>query len=63
MSKVGSHDPFGHLKHKLSPKEGMGVKLTVDSRPLKVGNRFDFLACRWCATYYWKISMRAKILL
>jgi hypothetical protein len=29
MSKVGSHDPFGHLKHKLWPKEGLGVKLTI----------------------------------
>jgi hypothetical protein len=29
MSKVGSHDPFGHLKHKLWPKEGLGVKLVV----------------------------------
>jgi hypothetical protein len=25
-----------------------------DSRPLKVGNRLDFLACRWCATNCWK---------
>ncbi len=25
-----------------------------DSRPLKVGNRSDFLACRQCATYDWK---------
>ncbi len=22
MSKMGSNDPFGHLKHKLWPKEG-----------------------------------------
>jgi hypothetical protein len=29
MSKMGLHDPFGHLKHKLWPKEGLGVKLTV----------------------------------
>jgi hypothetical protein len=29
MSKVGSHDPFGHLKHKLWPKEGPIVKLAV----------------------------------
>jgi hypothetical protein len=28
MSKMGSHDPFGHLKHKLWPKERSGVKLT-----------------------------------
>jgi len=23
------HDPFGHLKHKLWPKEGLGVKLAI----------------------------------
>jgi hypothetical protein len=44
MSKMGLHDPFGHLKHKLWPKEGS----------LKIRNRLDFLACRWCATYHWK---------
>ncbi len=49
MSKMGLHDPFGHLKHKLWPKEGLGVKLTncqFDSQPLKVGNHPDFLAYR-----------------
>jgi hypothetical protein len=29
MSKMGSHDPFGHLKHKLWPKEGSRVKLAI----------------------------------
>jgi hypothetical protein len=29
MSKMGSHDPFGHLQHKLWPKERLGVKLAV----------------------------------
>jgi hypothetical protein len=29
MSKMGSHDPFGHLQHKLRPKERPGVKLAV----------------------------------
>jgi hypothetical protein len=29
MSEMGSHDPFGHFKHKLCPKEGLGVKLTI----------------------------------
>jgi hypothetical protein len=29
ISKVGSHDPFGHLKHKLWPKERSGVKLAI----------------------------------
>jgi len=27
MFKMGSHDPFGDLKHKLWPKDGLGVKL------------------------------------
>jgi hypothetical protein len=26
---MGSHDPFGHLKHKLWPKEGSRIKLAV----------------------------------
>jgi hypothetical protein len=26
---MGSHDPFGHLKHKLWPKEGSIVKLSI----------------------------------
>jgi hypothetical protein len=26
---MGSHDPFGHLKHKLWPKEGSEVKLAI----------------------------------
>jgi hypothetical protein len=29
MSEVSLHDPFEHLKHKLWPKEGSGVKLAV----------------------------------
>jgi hypothetical protein len=29
MSKMGSHDPFEHLKHKLWPKEGPGVELAI----------------------------------
>ncbi len=29
MSKMGSHHPFGHLKHKLWPKEGPWIKLAV----------------------------------
>ncbi len=28
--------------------------MQFDSRPLKVGNRLDFLACRSHATYFWK---------
>jgi len=29
MSKMGSHNPFGHLKHKLGPKEELQIKLTI----------------------------------
>jgi hypothetical protein len=29
MSKMGLHDPFGYLKHKLWPKEGMRIKLAI----------------------------------
>jgi hypothetical protein len=29
MSEMGSHDPFGHLKHKLWPKEGPRVELAI----------------------------------
>jgi hypothetical protein len=29
MFEMGVHDPFGHLKHKLWPKEGLGVKLAI----------------------------------
>jgi len=48
---MGSHHPFGHLKHKLWPKERSRI---FDSKPLKVGNRPDFLTCMWCVTYHWK---------
>jgi hypothetical protein len=29
MFKMGSHDPFAHLKHKLWPKEGLGIKSPI----------------------------------
>jgi hypothetical protein len=54
ISELGLHDPFRQLKHKLWPNEGPEVKLAIDSWPLKVGNCPDFLAWRWCTTYYWK---------
>jgi hypothetical protein len=50
---MGSHRPFGHLKHKLWSKERSRVN-QFDSRPLKVKNWPDFLVCRRCATYCWK---------
>jgi hypothetical protein len=44
---MGSHDPFDQMK-------GWESKWQFNSQPLKVGNRPDFLACRWRATYCWK---------
>ncbi len=29
MFKMGSHDPFEYLKHKLWPKERSGVKMPI----------------------------------
>jgi hypothetical protein len=29
MFEMGSHDPFGHLKHKLWPNENMEIKLVI----------------------------------
>jgi hypothetical protein len=45
MSKMGLHDPFMHLKHKL---------WQFDSRLVKVRNRPDFFVCRCHVTYRWK---------
>jgi hypothetical protein len=53
MSKMFFHDPFRYLKHKLLPKKGWESNYQFESRPLKVSNRFDLIACRWCATYRW----------
>jgi hypothetical protein len=35
MSKMGLHDPFGYLKHKLWPKERSGVKFAVLDSTIK----------------------------
>jgi hypothetical protein len=54
MSKMGLHGPFGHLQHTLWQKKGSGIKLVVDSLPLKFGNRPHSSACRWSAIHHWK---------
>ncbi len=54
LYKLGSHIPFEYLKHKLWPKEGQESNCQFDSQPLKVRNRPDWLACRWCDIYHWK---------
>jgi hypothetical protein len=42
---MGSHDPFGHLKHKLWPKEGSGVELAIWILTIKSweSTRFPFV--------------------
>jgi hypothetical protein len=46
---MGSHDP-------LWSKKGQESNHQFDSRPLKVRNRPNFLACRWRATYQWNFQ-------
>jgi hypothetical protein len=29
MSKIGSDDPFEYIQHKLCPKEGSGIKVSI----------------------------------
>jgi hypothetical protein len=36
-------------------KKGRESNWQFDSWSLKVGNWTHFLACRWCATYHWKV--------
>jgi len=50
MSKMSSHDRFEYLKHKLWPNERVKTFPT-----LKVRKRHDLFACRWHATYRWKV--------
>jgi hypothetical protein len=56
MYKMGLHDPFGHFKHKLWPKEGLGVPIWLATTKSWESPRFPCVqvACRWCATYHWK---------
>jgi hypothetical protein len=44
MSKMGSHDSFGHLKHQLWPKEGPRVKLTIWP-PTTKSRKLTWLPC------------------
>jgi hypothetical protein len=37
-----------------SQKKSQKSNWQFNSRPLKVGNRLNFLLCRWHVTYYWK---------
>jgi hypothetical protein len=55
MFEMGSHDPFGNLKHKLWPKEGMGIKLAVWLLITKSWELTRFPCVQWRATYHWKV--------
>jgi len=46
MFKMGSHCSFGHLKHKLWPKERPGVKLSVYLAPEDVQHTVGKLSTR-----------------
>jgi len=35
MSKMGSHDPFEYLKHKLWQKKGLKIKMLIWLPPIK----------------------------
>jgi hypothetical protein len=54
MSKMGSHHPFGHLKHKLWPKKRSGIKLAIWLPTTKSWESTRFPCVQWCATYSWK---------
>jgi len=54
MSKMGLHDPFGHLQHKLWPKEGPGVEWAIWLLTIKNRELIRFPCVRWRATYRWK---------
>jgi hypothetical protein len=54
MSKMGLHDPFGYLKHKLWPKERLEVKLAIWLPTTKSWESPQFLAHRWHDAYRWQ---------
>ncbi len=45
---------LGNENTSYGQKKGQKSNCQFDSRPLKVRNRFDFLACMLRATYHWK---------
>jgi hypothetical protein len=56
MSKMSSHDPFGHLKHKLWPKEGLQVKLAIWLLTIKSQESTWFL----CMQVTWNIPLKSS---
>jgi hypothetical protein len=44
MFKMGLYNPFGYLKHKLWPKEGLGIKLPI-SLPITKSQKSPWFTC------------------
>jgi hypothetical protein len=62
MSKMGLHDPFGHLKYKLLPKERPRVKLVVWLPTTKSQESTWFpcvqVACEMSLeSYWWRLQL------
>jgi hypothetical protein len=60
MSKMGSHDSIGHLKHKLWPKEGPRVKLTI-WLPITKSQESTILPCVQVACHIFLESSRQEL--
>jgi len=60
---MGSHDPFGHFKHKLWPKERSGVKLTIWLPTIKSQDRPDSLCSGGVPHTIGNLLMKATTLL
>jgi len=52
--KMGLHDQFEYLQHKLWPKERLGIKVLIWLPTLKVRNHSGLRVCRGRATNHWK---------
>jgi hypothetical protein len=59
MSKMGSHDSFEYLKHKLLPKEKPGIKVPIWLLTIKSWKSLWFI----CLHINGKLSMKATTLL
>jgi hypothetical protein len=51
---MGLHDSFEYLQHKLWPKEGLIVKMSIWLPTLKVNNHPELCMFKGHATYCWK---------
>jgi hypothetical protein len=58
MSKMGFHDPFGYLKHKLWPKEGSGIKLSIWFSTIKSWESPQFICMKAMCHISLKSSQR-----